>query len=291
MFGFLFGFKKTCSQCSRCCRGVKYVGDCGDGMLVFVLGAIPLLVASMLFILNIAQNASDKDELNAMFQRAGEAGVQRVNSYGSLNKASVNGAMENLLGEMERAEGRNVARGKDIGFSSQEGAVGYGDHISTKFCSKDIFDENGVKLADNAPYVIQFTLSDSRGIGNSKGEEARLAAYKRDGISKTISYRGPLSQAHLKDTRRMDVNPNDRLKVMQTKAYVNMRSYWAVPGTDPCKTHIVDVSSTVFGSSRDVDFDKDYRGDVYRKHGWDSGENWAGRANGGSRIDWGDTGN
>ena len=213
--------------------------DRADGTLVFVIIATPMLVIVMTMILGIAQAAADTNDLNSYFQRSAQAGVSKVNAYGSLNK---NSAIESVL-HIQREQS-----------TSNDNTYGNGgDHISSRFCGKPIVNDSGVEIASDpdSAYYLEVT---------EKGSKA----------SETLTYTGTLSKdatgkdttkinpSPLSDNRSMGVDSNSRMKVINIYAKVNIRSYWAIPGTDPCRTHTVNVSAITLGSNLDVDYDKDF---------------------------------
>lgn len=222
--------------------------DRADGTLVFVLIATPMLVIVMTMILGIAQAAADTNDLNSYFQRSAQAGVSKVNAYGSLNK---NSAIESVL-HIQREQ-----------TTSNDNTYGNGgDHISSRFCGKPIVNDSGVKIASDpdSAYYLEITLNEERAVDTEKGSKA----------SETLVYTGTLSKddngkdttninpTPLSDNRNMGVDSNSRMKVINIYAKVNLRSYWAIPGTDPCRTHTVNVSAITLGSNLDVDYDKDF---------------------------------
>lgn len=262
----------------------KFSKDVADGTLVFILIAMPFLVLVMTSIITISQTTADKNELNDFVQRSAQAGVAKVNAYGSLNKQSMLAVAKNFYLEEQRAEGVHL-NPNESSYYKKMIEDGYGDHISTKFCTADIrrvdsaVDQPKEKrplLQKNSPYYLEITLSDSRGIGNSKGDAKK---YGGEGISKTIGIPGPITPASLNTASakigNLGLNPNDTLQVIQVKAYVNMRSAWTYPGQDPCKTFVVDVSATTFGSREDVDYNNDYKSRNYlgpiQKNDWNRG--------------------
>lgn len=258
----------------------KYASDRADGILVFTIISIPFFVLVMTFIINTAQMAMDKQELTSLVQRSAQAAVSQVNGYGSLNKNSILASVQQIYAEEQFVNGNIVGGFKT---ARHESTIGNGDNITTKFCEADIrkidaVDDAGVLLptdkqpilAKDAPYVFVYTLSKERGIGVNKGNTAGHQNFT--GASEPISFIGPFTASTLNDMRKLNVNPNDRLQVVNIKAYINMRSAWAPPGTESCRTQLVDVSATTFGSSKDVDYGEDFDSGTYNQPGWENQE-------------------
>lgn len=219
----------------------KYYKDKADGTLVFTVIALPMLVIVMILNLGLAQINSDKNELNSYMQRSVQAGVSKVNAYGSLNKNSIVETVRNTTREQLASNNATLGNG--------------GDHISSRFCEKKIFSESsGVSLTpDNATYFMEITLNEDRAIDTQRGTSRASNTLTYTGLAN-----GTVQPAPLTDTRNLNVDPNIRMKVINVKAYINLRSYWPIPGQDPCQTHIVNVSAITLGSEADVDYDNDF---------------------------------
>lgn len=222
--------------------------DRADGTLVFVIIATPMLVIVMTMILGIAQAAADTNDLNSYFQRSAQAGVSKVNAYGSLNK---NSAIESVL-HIQREQ-----------TTSNDNTYGNGgDHISSRFCGKPIVNDSGVELSSDpeSAYYLEITLNEERGVDTEKGSKASETLVYTGTLSKDANGKDTtkISPTPLSDNRNMGVDSNSRMKVINIYAKVNIRSYWAMPGTDPCRTHTVNVSAITLGSNLDVDYDKDF---------------------------------
>lgn len=217
-----------------------YNKDTADGTLVFVMISLPMLVLVMVLNLTIAQTSADSAELNSLIQRSAQAGVSKVNAYGSLNKNAVVEVVRNIQREQNTSNDNTYGNG--------------GDHISTRFCTKTIENESGIALTGSpAAYYIEITLNDERSIDTEKNT---------GNASNTLNYtgfeNGTTSPAILTDMRNLGVDENSRMKVINVNAKINLRSYWSMPGMDSCRTHTINVSAITLGSSQDVDYDEDF---------------------------------
>lgn len=66
----------------------RFKSDSGDGVLVFIIFLIPVLVLLLGFGIDVTNNVHNKNELNAIAQSAVESGVRAIDVKGNLNNLS-----------------------------------------------------------------------------------------------------------------------------------------------------------------------------------------------------------
>lgn len=240
---------------------MKWKKDSGDGTLVLSIFAIPLLVAVMIFILNIAQTNAANNELNNITQDAANRAVTKVNAYGSLNKSSM---VEILRFYEENGEG----------YEDDETPYVLTPESKNPLCVKDIYDSYGNLIGSNVPYVIDIKLEKER---TNEGGKPETLSYRFMGAINSID----IDNLNTLDLKLRDetgtikyVNNEDRLQVVNINAYYNIRDSWTLPGKDPCRTHNSNVSSITFGSSADVNYDDDFSRSTLEELDWLVGEFW-----------------
>lgn len=240
---------------------MKWKKDSGDGTLIIAIFAIPLLVAVMIFILNIAQTNAANNELKNITQDAANRAVTKVNAYGSLNKSSM---VEILRFYEENGEG----------YEDDETPYVLTPESKNPLCVKDIHDSSGNLIGSNVPYVIDIKLEKER---TNEGDKPETLSYRFMGAINSID----IDNLNTLDLKLRDgtgaikyVTNEDRLQVVNINAYYNIRDAWTLPGQDPCRTHNSNVSSITFGSSADVNYDDDFSRSTLEELDWLAGELW-----------------